>query len=385
MTVTYGFYNSVSSDRLYDAVQISRIFDGIINDGVYATIPSQLLTASNLGMQIKIQSGRAWFNRTWTYNDGNLLFTLAAAHATYNRIDLVYLEVDHNTRINKIDVYTGTPASNPIRPIFLPETGVYRYPLAEILVQKTVTTINQQDITNLIGVETPFVTGLLSVVSTADLVAQWEAEWDNWFNYIMDELSEEAAGNLQNQITEMRGDNNPAVISLLTLKSHDHTGGNGNPVLSGGLASNAVTAGKIASGGVSATSQLADNIVDDTKVGNRVPQLRRRQGGSSSDWSSPTTVNNNYTPTTVRKQVGVRRITIIEGFAAQGSVVIFPEAFSNKPMVSSLTIMSDILGSDFKHVYAINISTSQMTIYISRNGSLGSLTVDIGWEVTGPE
>ena len=38
MSLTFGFYNSLNNDRSYDAVDISRIFDGIINDGVYLSI-----------------------------------------------------------------------------------------------------------------------------------------------------------------------------------------------------------------------------------------------------------------------------------------------------------------------------------------------------------
>lgn len=351
MTVTYGFYNSVAYDRMYDAVQISRIFDGIINDGVYATIPSQLLTAPNLGMQIKVQAGRAWFNRTWTYNDGNLLFTLAAAHATYNRIDLVYLEVDHNTRINKIDVRTGTPASNPIRPVFLPETGVYRYPLAEILVQKTVTTINQQDITNLIGIETPFVTGLLSVVSTADLIAQWEAEWNNWFDYIMDQLSEEAAGNLQNQISAIRGGTGDPPITLLALTTHDHVGGgDGNQI---------------------PTAGIVNDAVDDTKVGNRVLQIYRRKGGDGTNWSTPG--SSSYTPTAVRMQVGSSIVS------AEGANVVFTTAFSAPPVV----VVSYFGGYGYYATIG-SITATQFSVYIF-NKEAQLVAGNVLWHAVGPE
>ena len=34
MALTYGFYNSKNGDRKYDAVAMSRMFDGIIRDGV---------------------------------------------------------------------------------------------------------------------------------------------------------------------------------------------------------------------------------------------------------------------------------------------------------------------------------------------------------------
>ena len=38
MAVTYGFYDSTGGDRKYNALQMGSIFDGIIQDGVYANI-----------------------------------------------------------------------------------------------------------------------------------------------------------------------------------------------------------------------------------------------------------------------------------------------------------------------------------------------------------
>ena len=38
MALTSGFYNSINGDRTYNAEQMSSIFDGIINDGVFASI-----------------------------------------------------------------------------------------------------------------------------------------------------------------------------------------------------------------------------------------------------------------------------------------------------------------------------------------------------------
>ena len=38
MSFKYGFYNSVNGDRRYDAVDFGRIFDGVINDGVFGTV-----------------------------------------------------------------------------------------------------------------------------------------------------------------------------------------------------------------------------------------------------------------------------------------------------------------------------------------------------------
>lgn len=38
MSVTYGFYNSLNGDRKYNAEQVSSLFDGLIIDGVFASI-----------------------------------------------------------------------------------------------------------------------------------------------------------------------------------------------------------------------------------------------------------------------------------------------------------------------------------------------------------
>ena len=40
MALTYGFYNSLNGDRKYNAMDISRLFDGLIKDGVFMSIGS---------------------------------------------------------------------------------------------------------------------------------------------------------------------------------------------------------------------------------------------------------------------------------------------------------------------------------------------------------
>lgn len=358
MTLTYGFYNSVSNDRQYDALQLSRIFDGIITDGVYAAIGNYLTVSAAGGMQVNVGTGRAWFNHTWSYNDAPVGITVPTAHATLNRIDVVYLEVNEDiaVRANKFDIVSGTPATTPVAPTLTNTTTVHQYPLAHIYVGANVSSILQGNITNKVGLGndqggTPFVTGPLSFISAATLVAQWEAEFDNWFTYIMGELDTEVAGNLQNQITAMRGDNNPPLITLLTLKSHDHTGGNGNTIPSSGLGAGSVIAGKIATGGVSATAQLANDIVDDTKIGNRVAKFYRRQGGSSTDWSAPGYTT--YTPGWILEQGGARAVASID-------VISFPEIFNYPPIVT-VTIADNIIFSC--RVTSVSASTFSVRCY----------------------
>ena len=53
MAVTSGFYNSLSGDRKYDAIQLGEIFDGVITDGVFETFGgAMLVTASGTGLML---------------------------------------------------------------------------------------------------------------------------------------------------------------------------------------------------------------------------------------------------------------------------------------------------------------------------------------------
>ena len=72
MSVTYGFYNSINNDRRYDAIQMSSIFDGIIQDGVLQHFGTAMMVKEGEGMTVNVGIGRAWFNHTWTLNDAVL-------------------------------------------------------------------------------------------------------------------------------------------------------------------------------------------------------------------------------------------------------------------------------------------------------------------------
>ena len=229
MALTYGFYNSLSKDRMYNAVQISEIFDGIIGDGIYESIGDWFTVKSTTGMNITVGTGRAWFNHTWTKNDAPLPLTVEDSHAILNRIDTVVLEVnaDPDVRTNFIKIISGTPANEPVPPTLIKANDVYQYPLADIYVAADVTSITQSNITNRVGTsDTPFVVGVLEIKDVDNLIAQWQAEWEewtllqkvtfmewraeqqaaftNWFENLQYVLDGDVAGHLQNQINDIQ-------------------------------------------------------------------------------------------------------------------------------------------------------------------------------------
>lgn len=214
MSVTSGFFNSVNSDRKYDAVQMSSIFDGIIRDGVIQHYGSNLMVTSQGGMIVSVGTGRAWFNHTWTLNDSVLPFTIEPSEILMNRIDTVVLEVNATTakRENSIYVRKGTPAMNPVPPTLVKSEQINQYPLADIYVHERATGIRQEDITNRVGTSaTPFVTAPLEKMDIDALIAQWQDQFENrivsnlvefqaWFEGIKGQLSEDAAGHIQLQL-----------------------------------------------------------------------------------------------------------------------------------------------------------------------------------------
>jgi len=164
MTLTYGFYNSVAQDRLYNAIQVSQMFDGVIYDGVFEHVGNKFAVLENTGMNINVSSGRSWFNYTWTYNDSALGLTVPTADAVLPRIDIVALEVNSETavRANSIKVISGTPAGSPVPPTLVRTATINQYPLAHVAVGAGVTSIIQANITNKVGtVDCPYVTGPL--------------------------------------------------------------------------------------------------------------------------------------------------------------------------------------------------------------------------------
>lgn len=262
MSVTYGFYNSINGDRKYNALEMSSIFDGIIVDGVYMSIGDALNVKSSGGMGITVGTGRAWFNHTWTLNDSVMPLTIESSDVLLNRIDAVVLEVnnDSDVRKNTIKIVKGSPASKPVKPSLIESELVNQHPLAYITIGKGVPSISQSNIENAVGTSAcPYVTGVLKGMDIDKLVAQWGAQWaewlssntdaweafmsdntnewksfmaknknewsdlingntsefETWFEHMKDQLSEDAAGNLQLQVDNL---NNAALGGDFVLK-----------------------------------------------------------------------------------------------------------------------------------------------------------------------
>lgn len=183
MSVSSGFFNSLNGDRKYNAAQMSAIFDGLIIDGVFASIGTAFAVKAAGGLTVNVGIGKAWFDHTWTVNDSILPMTAPEAEVLLDRIDAVVLEVNgmESVRNNTIKFVKGNPSSAPLRPTLTNEGNVHQYPLCYIYRKYGTAVINQADITPMVGTEsTPFVTGILQTISLDELLGKWQDELDRF-------------------------------------------------------------------------------------------------------------------------------------------------------------------------------------------------------------
>lgn len=185
MSVTSGFFNSLNGDRLYNAEQMSAIFDGVINDGVFSNIGTNFIVKASSGLVVTVGIGRAWFNSTWLLNDAILPLTAGPSEVVLNRYDAVVIEINHSesVRAGSIKIIEGTPASSPKYPTMTKTSEVNQYPLAYIYREAGSTAIAQADIKSMIGTKScPFITGILETASIDSMVAQWQSQWTRWYS-----------------------------------------------------------------------------------------------------------------------------------------------------------------------------------------------------------
>lgn len=183
MSVSSGFFNSLNGDRKYNAAQMSAIFDGLIIDGVFASIGTAFAVKAAGGLTVNVGIGKAWFDHTWTVNNSILPMTAPEAEVLLDRIDAVVLEVNgmESVRENTIKFVKGNPSSAPSRPTLTNEGNVHQYPLCYIYRKYGTAVINQADITPMVGTEsTPFVTGILQTISLDELLGKWQDELDRF-------------------------------------------------------------------------------------------------------------------------------------------------------------------------------------------------------------
>lgn len=204
MAESYGFFDAEELvggefDREYLAEQFANYFKLFIGNGVFASPTNQLKVVAGTGLQIILKRGWAFINGYWYYNDDDLEIPVPANVTAQTVNSGVFVQFNSADRTIHTVIATGRTTVDRDAPY-------YELKLAELSIATGTTAISDAMITdtrtneNVCG----FVKGLLDgVISTDDLFAQYTAIFNEWFDHMKDQLSEDAAGNLQEQIDEI--------------------------------------------------------------------------------------------------------------------------------------------------------------------------------------
>ena len=191
---TSGFFNSINGDRLYNADQMSRIFEGLITDGVYESVGDKLAVQPNSGMTIQIATGRGWFDKRWVNNDSKYTMTIEDSDVILKRYVAVVIKVDTTDPARNAEPYLkyGDFAVDPVKPAMTRTETVKEYCLAYIYIGAGVKEITASAIEDTRANESlcGWVTGLIEQINSNTLFTQWEAIFTEWFNNLRDLINE---------------------------------------------------------------------------------------------------------------------------------------------------------------------------------------------------
>lgn len=203
-------WDSNNGDRKFKAEDFALPFALMCNNGIFANYRDELAVMVTSGMGIKIKTGSAIINGTMYNNTEELTKTLSLGNSLYNRIDRIVLRWDKTARKIDIQVLEGTPSSAPAKPPRITNDSMWDLVLADIVVPKGATSLEQYRIQDrrpfeaFCGWSTPF-----NQLKTGDLFAQYESLWqaknntmDTYFNSMKDKLTGDVGTNLTNIITE---------------------------------------------------------------------------------------------------------------------------------------------------------------------------------------
>ena len=226
------FYNSEDGDRVYDASSFEYWLKKFFTTGVFS---GDCAVTAGGDMTITVAEGYANVDGKVKFFEEATDLELETANTSYDRIDTVVIERNDSNRDITLKVVTGSAAASPEAAEPERESGVYQLVLAQIYVAAGATAIRQANVTDtrsdsdLCGI----VSGTVDEIDFSQITAQfedffskyeesiseryseykeslntalsdYETSFEEWFTEIQDQLTEDAAGNLQTQITALQ-------------------------------------------------------------------------------------------------------------------------------------------------------------------------------------
>ena len=202
----YGFLDAINGDRKYNSKDFSDYFDGIISDGVYASVGKAFnVSADGTGLFVNVDTGRAKILNRYVLNTSILQLDISAPDTSNYRYDAIIVRISLDDRTGSIEVLTGTPSTDPQKPTPSNTETKKAYVLAYVKVPPQATAIAPENVENNRGAENcPWVAG---IVDTSNIIAQHEQSLTQTRLQI-DELVHNTQSELSQMETDTRTDLN---------------------------------------------------------------------------------------------------------------------------------------------------------------------------------
>lgn len=121
MSQTFGFFNSLDDDRLYNAETFNRYFEGLVTPiGVFSNVGSlfKCTLDSTDGLHVHIGTGKLLINSHWFKIEGDdVVIDLEPISGANDRIDLIVARWRDNDRRIELDKITGKAKKDPTTPV----------------------------------------------------------------------------------------------------------------------------------------------------------------------------------------------------------------------------------------------------------------------------
>lgn len=213
MSLTSGFFDAMEQgegnyDRVYTAAEFAHYFSLLVGNGVFPSPDTGLnvLASDPASMTVKIGDGSGWINGYFVTVSGGHSVTLEAASGAGTRIDSIIMQWNSNDRKINIISKSGTASGDP-QPVDLQrDAELWELELAQITVGAGVSSVDQTKIKDMRANSNRcgLVTALLKGIDPSTFLKQSEAEFNQWFETVMNKISsEDVAGSLLKMITEV--------------------------------------------------------------------------------------------------------------------------------------------------------------------------------------
>ena len=228
--VTFDTAGTPSYDRGVNSKTLRKIYNLFMQNGIFLKTNNDfVVTAGTSGYTVSVGAGSCIIEGCLKIIESARTLTIQASDTNYDRIDTVVLRLNLNQAVRDIDLYIsqGTPSASPSRPELTRDASVYELGLADIFIAKNTQTMSAQRITDTrLDSNRCGIVSAVSQFDTTNLYNQIQndlqnfqenneasfTEWKQtfqtdllaWFEGMKDQLSSDAAVNLQNQINAMK-------------------------------------------------------------------------------------------------------------------------------------------------------------------------------------